>query len=146
MRYFFNCFTEQDLINFVNSELKRLKSRISVTSITATKDGFVFKSNRNADIFVMFGSFSPSVLFIRSINRIQNKKKRFTYLFNGQAGKNLDPIAFFGEQGERLYAEYDQYLAYIKFQLPYHTKAEHLKRVQWEYGANPNIQDKNKHL
>ena len=96
-------FSNSKLINIINSELQTFGSKIRVKEILKI-DGhsyIIAKTTRNAQLVIQPVCMYPRFnMGIRAIHRIKNKNQRFTYLPNGQGGKNLDTILSNGEQGK----------------------------------------------
>jgi hypothetical protein len=141
MTFIHNAFTEEDIICAVNESLQLAGSKVRAVSMIKSKDNILLKTSRGAQLFILLGSFHPSSFFVRGIHRIRNKHSRFTYLFNGQGGKNLDALVFSGESGKVYYASAEKFTAYLKSNLP-HAKPEMIEeRLSWEAKNNPLISE-----
>lgn len=97
-----NDFSDNKLIEIINSELVVANSKTRVASIESKygHDYIVAKTNRGATLIVQpVTIFNRGTIGIRAIHRKIDKRKSFTYLFNGDAGKNLETIVKNGEEG-----------------------------------------------
>lgn len=110
----FNAFTKQNVIHAVNHELARAGSKTKAESIKSIYDNvYTFSTTRGALIVAILYYNDLYHMGIRGIHKIKNKQKNFTYLFNGQPGKNLEQIAFNGEMGTFFLAPLNQYKQYL---------------------------------
>lgn len=146
--YVYNAFTKADIVLFANDVLTSQKRRIRVTDIEKVEgDVAVAVTSRGGRLALIMCSFSTlSVMAFRSINKIKNKNKRWTYLFNGQAGTNLEPIVFTGEQGKQFYANLASTAGFFnevyKNIVDEKERLEQVnKRVSWEAKGNHVIQN-----
>lgn len=146
--FIYNAFTKSDLISFTNEVLSHMLSSIRVADIEKVEgDVAVAVTARGAKLALIMCSFSSvSIMGFRSINKIKNKHKRWTYLVNGQAGVNLEPVLFSGEQGRRLYATAEKTAEFFRGMYSnMEDESERLaqvsKRVSWEARGNHVIQN-----
>ncbi|ARN69456.1 hypothetical protein VB319_19570 [Vibrio parahaemolyticus] len=122
-------FTEKRLIEVVNQELATTRLRVRVTSIVKS-DGFkcVFKTNTKKHLMVQFAPFNSWVrIQVRAIHRIRDSFKPYTYMFNGQGGKNLETLMCNGEEGQAYQLSEDEVRKYFSETLPQpanHEKVE----------------------
>lgn len=144
----YNAFTKLNIIEFANDVLIQSSSKIRVADIEKVEgDIAVAITTRGAKLALIMCSLSTvSVMTFRSINKIKNKHKRWTYLFNGQAGVNLEPIVFTGESGKRFFASAkDVFAVFHKHYSNIKDETEHSnqvhKRVSWEAKGNHTIQN-----
>jgi hypothetical protein len=140
MKFIFNAFTADEIISRVNDTLATQGSRIRAKSLLRNEyNQIILKTTRGAQLFVLLGRFSQSTFFIRAIHRIKDKFKNYTYLPNGQCGKNLDTIVFLGESGIVYNADTQTYKAYLKNIFPEMTDTKLEDRVALEAKANQSI-------
>tara|TARA_R110001583_G_scaffold52147_1_gene162161 strand:+ start:1572 stop:2441 length:870 start_codon:yes stop_codon:yes gene_type:complete len=144
----YNAFTKSNIIEYANEVLAQESSRIRVADIVKVEgDLAVALTTRGAKLaLVMSGLSTLSVMTFRSINKIKNKNKRWTYLINGQAGVNLETIVFSGETGKRFYANAGQLCEFMHgVYSNMKDEGERLqqvnKRVSWEAKVNHVIQN-----
>lgn len=103
-------FNTQQILDLINSELKQCKRKIKAIKITKTEDkNLIVDTNRGGKLFVMLYLPHDSVIAIRAIHSIIKKHTGFTYLFNGQPGRNLRELVFNGENGQLHYATKEEY-------------------------------------
>lgn len=141
MPFTYNAFSQDAILAGVNDALSRVYPTVKAVAITKSSDNLVhLKTQRGATLVAILGSFSPSMFFIRGIHRIRRRFTGYTYLFNGQAGQNLDTLAFFGESGTVFYADADTYRAWLKAQLPHVADQVIDERVSREGEHNPRFQ------
>ena len=108
-------FEKIDYINAVNKELKAAGKRMQVASITtATASIIEFKTTKGAKIVAIIGCFHVGTFFIRGILKVTNPRKAYTYMFNGQDGKNTKSITHSGEEGEVMYATKEQIIDFTE--------------------------------
>jgi len=145
--FIFNAFTQEDIIKHANSELASAGSKTQIKSIKALEGSIVTAiTERGGLLALILCSLSThSVLAFRGIHKVVNKSNRWTYLINGQAGKNLSTILFNGENGQRYYANAIQTTKYFSDLLQMSDESIRLEkvneRVSWEAEANPVIQN-----
>lgn len=97
-----NDFSDQELIDIVNQELKsnNLKTRVASIKKRHGHDFILAYSDRNAYLVIQPCCIYPrGTIAIRAVHRITNRSLNFTFLFNGQGGKNLTTLLFNGEEG-----------------------------------------------
>jgi len=88
----------QQLLNEVNDVLRRANSRVKAQSIRwFDHDVAIFETARGGRLAAPLCWFDGNKIGIRSLLKVRNKWERWTYLYNGQAGKNTEEIVFFGE-------------------------------------------------
>lgn len=142
MTFSYLSFTQADIINAVNGALKQGGSKIKVVAVTKALDNLVhLKTQRGAMLVAILGSFSPSMMFVRGVHRIIKKSEPYTYLFNGQGGRNLECVAFCGESGAVSYADQDTYRTWLKLQMPHVDERVIDERVSREQDCNPRIRE-----
>lgn len=98
-----NQFNESQLLDIVNHELRINKKRIraeSVSKIQGNDYALMTTQNGNTLVVQPVTIFGGLTIGIRAIHQLRDKKARFTYLFNGQGGKNLNTLIFNGEEGQ----------------------------------------------
>lgn len=85
----------------INKHLEDQKQSLRLQSIDMQISGgsfvrhFTAKSKRGALLHITL-EYSHGVIGLKSINRIVNKRSRWTYLINGQAGTNQTGLYFYG--------------------------------------------------
>lgn len=88
----------QQLLDTVNDVLQRAGNRIRVRSLGwFDHDIAIFKTARDGRLAAPLCWFDGDKIGIRSLLQVRNKWERWTYLYNGQAGKNTSEVVFFGE-------------------------------------------------
>lgn len=142
MTFAYNAFSENDIVNAVNEALSRVNSKVKASSLLRINENVAqLRTTRGATLVAILGSFSPSMLFVRGVHRIRRRFQPFTYLFNGQGEKNLDTLAFCGENGTVFYADMETYRAWIKGELSHLSDAVIDDRVKRESEHNPKIKE-----
>lgn len=141
MNFAYKSFTQEDIVHAINESLQSARSRIKVTSFIRINDNVAqLRTSRGATLIAILGSFSPSTFFIRGLHRIRRRFEPFTYLFNGQAGKNLDSIAFFGENGKIFHSSKEAYENWLKEDMGFREEVIE-RRIKDEAECNPRIQE-----
>ncbi len=98
-----NDFTKEQLLSIINEELIASGSRIKATEIMKVDghDYIIAKTNRNARLVIQPVCIYPRyTIGIRAIHRLINKHASFSYMPNGQEGRNLHCVVFNGESGK----------------------------------------------
>lgn len=145
MSFIFNAFTSKDIINAVNQSLLAGGCKVKAVAVLKSNSNIItLTTNRGAQLVAILGSFSQSSFFIRGIHRICDKSRPYTYLFNGQSGKNIDTLIFTGESGQVFYATEDAYRLYVKEILKIQSSEKIKERVLWEAKTNPLINEPHK--
>jgi len=142
MKFAFVSFQENQILDAVNQSLKAQGSKVSAKSFVGIDSNIAqLTTARGACVIAILGSFSPSMFFVRGVHRVIDKSREYTYLFNGQAGKNLQPLAHQGEGGKVHYSDIVQYTNWLSSSLPHASKDVIAERVTWEAKKNPLIRD-----
>lgn len=142
MNFSYMAFTQDDIVNAVNNALRQAGSKIKAVAVTKASDNLVhLKTQRGATLVAILGSFSPSMMFVRGVHRMVKKFEPYTYLFNGQAGRNLECVAFCGESGTVSYADQSTYRDWLISQLPHVDKSVIDERISREQDCNPRIRE-----
>lgn len=96
-------FSNEQLLSIIQEELSSIGSRIKVVEISKI-DGhsyIIAKTSRGSNLVVQPVCIYPRyTIGIRAIHRIVNRRSGFSYMPNGQGGRNLDNILFNGEEGK----------------------------------------------
>ena len=104
-----NCvevFTAHDVLRFIRFLCPSAKFD-AVTSLPgAHLEGRAagFFAGKKTEFILVAHERWPFTLGLRSILRVKNPRKRYSYLINGQAGKNTQEVYFEGEEGPCLVA------------------------------------------
>lgn len=96
-------FSEEQLIFIINEELRAAGNRARVCKIEKIEGHsfLIAKTTRNAKLVIQPVCIYPRYsMGIRAIHRIVDKHKSFSYLPNGQGGRNLHNLLFNGENGD----------------------------------------------
>jgi hypothetical protein len=128
MTFVYRAFTESDIINAINNELSQQKVR-AVSVISIDDNVAQLKTARGALLVAILGGSQPYAFFVRSVNRVINKKAKYRYLFNGQATGNLTTLAFSGELGAVNFASEEQYKSYLTTELHITSEDSLSKRI-----------------
>lgn len=101
IEFAYNAFTREDIKNNANALLAESGKRIRIAEVLESHGevGAAFRVLFNTGSFglVVLGSPSVESMMVRSVLKINNPKRAFFWLFNGQGGRNTTEIAFFGE-------------------------------------------------
>ena len=92
--------TEQTMIEYVNSVLKRngFKTKVVVCEYVGNPyQAAQFLTDKGTRIATPIVDFGGDYITLRSILKITNKRKNFSYLCNGQSNRNCKEMIFFGE-------------------------------------------------
>lgn len=115
--YPINAFTAEQVLDIVNKELETTSLRIRAVSLVKHFDGTccVFKTNTKKRLMVQFVTFGGlAQVRVRAIHRIKNTFAGYTYLPNGQGGRNLETLIFNGEQGESYTVTEAEFRTFLK--------------------------------
>ena len=99
----FTNFNHDQLLDIVNHELRINKKRIRAELVSKIYgNDYVLMTTQNGKILVVqpVTIFSGLTIGIRAIHQLRDKRSRFTFLFNGTSGKNLNTLVFNGEEGQ----------------------------------------------
>lgn len=124
-------FTKEDLIKIVNDELANTRFRVRVTAINNFDDfNCLFDTNTDKKILVQFVCRGGAAkIRVRAIHRIKNHRKPYTYLFNGQGGKNLETLIYNGEEGKCYSVSRNQLNSYFSFKYGNQVSKEQLDKL-----------------
>lgn len=124
-------FTEEALIKIINEELDKTRFRVRVKSIISVDDfNCLFDTNTDKKILVQFVfRGGDAQIRVRAIHRIKNQRKPYTYLFNGQGGKNLETLIYNGEEGKCYSVSRKQLNSYFLFKYGNQLTNEQLDKL-----------------
>ncbi|MGR5347228.1 hypothetical protein [Vibrio mediterranei] len=139
-------FSNERLIELVNARLTECGYKTKVQSVlTSDTHSAQFKTTRDGRLFVQFYRPHETAIAIRAIHRIKCKYRRFTFLFNGQGGTNLDTLVLDGESGEGMvWADRGEYFNHVKLLRPdlktdKEVESCFLKRIRGFEKCNPHF-------
>lgn len=142
----FNAFSKDAILKAVNAELKVSGSRTKAAYVQKVggdlNNQVLLKTTRGATLVAKLWcpGNAYTVMGIRGIHRLIKPSQNYTVMFNGQAGKNLSPLVFNGENGTLYYAGKKDCEELMKSITP-DIKPEWIQeRLQWEAKANPIIE------
>jgi len=139
----FLAFTETQIVDAINKELRDSSSKIHVVSIHSleTLECYaVCETSRGTKLVVKFNTrFGYATIGIKSISKVKNKNRGWTMLFNGQPGKNLSSLVYNGEEGQLHTSSVSNLKKYMTdlFGLSFKSKIE--DQVEFECSQNPAL-------
>uniref|UniRef100_UPI003CC69A71 hypothetical protein n=1 Tax=Vibrio harveyi group TaxID=717610 RepID=UPI003CC69A71 len=135
--YPINAFSAEQVLNIVNSELETTNLRVRAVSLVKHFDGTccVFRTNTKKRLLVQFVTFGGlSQVRVRAIHRIKNTFASYSYLPNGQGGRNLETLIFNGEQGDAYSVTEAEFRTFLKESFCPTADTDYVeKRVEMEF-------------
>jgi len=110
-------FSDEEILRF----LHHLAPNVPLERITKTPtryDAGIAINKKGAQFLIVIVERWPHTLGIRSILKIRQPSRPYSYLINGQAGKNTTGLGFWGESGPTLIPSHQQVKAAIQQESP----------------------------